>query len=452
MALIRSSKVQDLSAKAGPLSVHLSALHRRTFTRHHQQKITSPSRSAGVVALCKYQVRVALPSYKYNMPTESPGIATPSGSNTIYGAISRVTYTKTVTEPGPDSISSISASFWPSQSTTPVMYTSLAAPSDPTSENFPNPLPIFIATYVEVVEVNTAGLTISTLIEVPSQPAYVYGASILGDTETCCTGNFFTCWSTGKRAGIVIAVIMGGLFVLIFLIWFCCFMQIHGSQPPDEEESHGSRMRERERDLGEDEDNRRKRVSRSNHEPVDRQDRDRLNRRRGSALSETCTEPPRPLPRMVTADGYREERRVSRLPRHIHSGALSVSSAGAVLGVEERNTRRDGMFFPEKAVHGSTVVDDLADAHGVMSASGAAKDSNTKMVPTMAMSLNPPPQIRPNSDMPYRKLRSISENYRDVDQQERGRSLGRKHSSRKVPPRLQRQVFNLFALIAPFIF
>lgn len=352
------------------------------------------------------------------MATQSPGMA-PSDLLTIYGGVSAVTYTTTITASDVFSPAGIITLSWPTPSTTQAVgYTSIAIPTDPASKYFPNPLPIFVATFVEVFVVNTAGQLIYTLIEVPAQPAYVYGASVADDTGTSCIGSFYTCWSAGKRAGVIIAIIVGGLVVLVFLSWLCCFMRIPGSRVPDEGESHGLRKRDLEQGPVAGVDNRRKRVSRSKQNRADRQDRNRTNRRHISASSGSYTEPPKPLPRIVTTEDYRVERRVSRVPRDARSEASSVSSGGAALGVGKRD-RRDGMFIPS--------AEDL----------DTTTDRRATRAATMATVSKTAPKAGDLNE-PQRKLQRSSGNHRDVGQQERGRSLVRKCSSRKPPLRAQR--------------
>jgi hypothetical protein len=367
------------------------------------------------------------------MATQSPGSIISSGFDTIYGGIITATYTTTITVSGLFNPSSITVISWPSPTPTgPIQYTSLAVPTDPASKYFPNLLPIFIATDVDLVVVNTAGQPITTIFQVQAQPAYVYEGPAAGGTNTNCIGNIFICLSAGKIAGVIIAITIGGLAVLVFLIWFCCLMRIPGSRVPDEEDSHGLRRQDREKDPDIAGDGQRKRVRRSNQNRSDRQNRNRTHRRHGTSSSGSYTEPPKPLPRVVTTEDYHEERTVSRVSRHVLGSETSSDSSGrrAVVGFGERDTRRDGMFFPEEAL-------DSAAGHCTTRATTVATEPNMITAAAAATISKAVPKAR-DSDKPQRKMRRNSGNQRDVDPRERGRSPVRKRSTRKPYPRLQR--------------
>jgi hypothetical protein len=367
------------------------------------------------------------------MATQSSGSMISYGFDTIYGGIITVTYTTTITASGLFNPSSITLISWPSPTSTgPIQYTSLAVPTDPASKYFPNPLPIFIATDVDLVVVNTAGQPITTIFQVQAQPAYVYGGPAAGGTNTNCIGNIFICWSAGKIAGVIIAITIGGLAVLVFLIWFCCLMRIPGSRVPDEEDSHGLGRRDREQDPDKAGDGQRKRVSRSNQNRSDRQNRIRTHRRHGTSSSGSYTEPPKPLPRVVTTEDYREERTVSRVPRHVLGSETSSNSSGrrAVVDFGERDTRRDGIFFPPEAL-------DSAAGRRETRATTVATELNMTTAATAATISKTVPKAR-GSDEPQRKMGRNSGNQRDVGPQERGRSPVRKCYTRKSHPRLQR--------------
>jgi hypothetical protein len=377
------------------------------------------------------------------MASQTPGSSSPSNLLTIYGSVSFITYTTTITDSGvlfPAGITIISR---PVPTTTDlVQYTSFAIPTDPDSKYFPNSLPIFAATVFEVIVVNIAGNPVSTLIEVQAQPAYVYSAHPAGDTGAGCIAGFYTCWSEGKRAGVIIGIMLGGLIVLLFISWLCCFLRISGSRAPDEEELHDLKSGGREQSTSEDDAGRRRRVSRSTHNR-NIHDRNITNRRSSLVSSGSCTEPPKPLPRIVHAKDCYEHRRISRVPRHVRSDSISVSSVGAVLDVGSRDTRRDAVYFPTEA------FDPTLDRRATRGNTAATKRNLTTVASaaTFSRAVSKPRDLNTYQ----RRLRRSSVQGRDVEQVERGRSPIRKNSSRKSRQRVQRCVLHIFRSMEPLV-
>ncbi len=366
------------------------------------------------------------------MATEGSGTTSSSGLATIFGSASTVTYTTTITASGLYSQASFTALFWPTPSTTvPIEYTSVATPTDPAPKYFTDPLPIFIATCVDIVVVNTAGRPITTLIEVEAQPAIVYGVPAAGSTGTNCTGSTYTCWSAGKRAVVIIGIILGGLFVLVFTIWFCCFMRIPGSRAPDEEEAYALSKRDRTHGADAGGVSRRRRVTRSDPDSTGRQRRNRVKKRNSSLSARSYTEPPKPLPRIVTVQDHRQGWAAS-VPQRVLASETSSFSTGrrAVVGVGPRDIRRDAMCFDETAARNMTTE------------RKAAKDITVAKVHKTAR------RARSSAHAPQQENSRKSRNQRNNGHQKRGRSPVRKNSSRRPQARLQRYAVYLLTLVA----
>jgi hypothetical protein len=342
---------------------------------------------------------------------------------TIYGGVSTNTYTTTITASGIYSQASITALSWPTPTTTePIEYTSFPIPTDPASKYFSGLLPIVVVTVVDGVVVNTVGQPITTIAEVQAQPAYVLYNPAPVNTRTECSANFYTCWSTSQKAGIILAIILGGLLILIFLIWFCCFMRIPRSRKPDEEEDDGIRARDREQGPDGDGGSRRKRMRNSDLYSAAKQGRKGIKRKHSSLSSGSSPEPPKPFPRIVTAEDYREIRRVSSIPQHVLSSETSSGSTGrrAVVGVGVRDSSKDGMLLPSAAACDTTVV------------LNATKASNAATIPATTA------RARVDLDIPQREIRRDSGKRPNIDQKQRGTTRIPKRSSSNVSARPQR--------------
>jgi hypothetical protein len=359
------------------------------------------------------------------MAFQSSGTKLYSSFITIYGGVSTIIFTTTITASDLSYLEGIATISWPTPATTGLVeYTSDTVPTDPASKYFPHPLPIFIATEVDGVVVNTVGQPIATIIEVQAQPAYMYSAPTAIGTETDCNGDYYICWSEGKKAGVILAVILGGLLFLLFILWFCCFMRIPRSRQSNEEQDHGMTMRHQDQDPDRGGGRRRKHERNSDPDRTGRQGRKRIKRRHSSLSSGSFTEPPKPLPRVVTAQDYREIRRIASVPQNVLGSETSSGSTGrrAVLGVGVRDARRDGILF-ETAKDRNT-----------------AAARNTATTFTAATAPNAAPQARPDLDTPQREIRRDSRHVANVDQQQRGRSPGRNRSTRYRSPRKRRFV------------
>jgi hypothetical protein len=356
---------------------------------------------------------------------------------TIYGGVSTITFTTTITASGLYSPESITALHWPTPTTAqPAEYTSVAVPIDPASKYFPDPLPIFVATEVDGVVVNTAGQPITTIVEIQAQPAYVYGVPAGGGTETDCIDKYYTCWSTGRKAGVILAITLGGLLIFIFLIWFCCFMRIPRSRKLDEE-GHGMRAEDREQGPDGGGGGQRKHMRNSDPDSTSKQSGKRIKSIHSSLSSESFTEPPKPLPRVVMAEDYREIRRVSSIPQHVLSSETSSGSTGrrAVVGMGFRDPRRNGMSPSPVAAHDTTAVRTTAAARNTATALNATTAFSAATAPKSS------PQARSVLDTAQRQVRRGSGDQINVDQQKRGRSPRRQRSSRNRSPRKRRFAF-----------
>lgn len=348
---------------------------------------------------------------------------------TIYGGVSTNTFTTTITASGIYSPENITALSWPTPTTTqPIEYTSFPVPPDPASKCFPGSLPIFVATEVDGVVVNTAGQPITTIVEIQAQPAYVLFTPAAGGTSTECIDNFYICWSTGKKAGIILAIILGGLLILLFLIWFCCFMRIPRSREPDVEEGHDVRAKDREQGPSGGGGGRRKRVRNSGPDSTGKQGRKRIKRRHSSLSSDSSPEPPKPLPRIITAEEYREIRRVSSIPQHVLGSETSSGSTGrrAVVGVGFRDPRRNGM--PPSPVAVPTTAANLNMATAL----------NATTAITAATAPKSAPQARSDLDPAQREIRRDSGSHANIDQQQRRRSRIPRRFSSNVSARPRR--------------
>jgi hypothetical protein len=371
------------------------------------------------------------------MATQSSGTMFSTGfvTVTIYGGVSTNTITTTITASGLYSPANITELSWPTPTTTqPVEYTSFDVPTDPASKYFPGSLPIFVATEVDGVVVNTAGQPVTTIVEVQTQPAYVLFTPAAGGTSTECTGNFYTCWSTGKKAGIILAITLGGLLILLFLIWFCCFMRIPRSRKPDVEEGRGARAKNREQGPAGGGGQRRKRVRNSDPDSTGKHERKRIKRRHSSLSSGSIIEAPKPLPRVVTAEGYREIRRVSSIPHHVLSSEASSGSTGrrAVVGVGFRDTRANGMLPSPAAAHDTTVAQNTAADGDPTTARNATRAFSEATAPDSV------PQVGKHLETSRRKIRRDSWIHANIGQQQRGRSRIPRRSSSNVSARRRR--------------
>jgi len=154
-------------------------------------------------------------------------MATQSLVPTIWGATQTTTFTTTMT----GTVGQVLYFAFPTLTTSqPLSYTTLPSPTDPNSKQFPAGLPILVITQVDGIIVNPSGQTLSTATIVQALPASAN--STLTSTSTSTPGGTgkvdpvqsqpssgWMAWSTGAKAGVVIAGVVCGLGLLVAL-WY----------------------------------------------------------------------------------------------------------------------------------------------------------------------------------------------------------------------------------------
>lgn len=150
-------------------------------------------------------------------------MATQSPLPTIWGATQTTTFTTTAT----GTVGQVLYFAFPNLTTSqPLSYTTLPSPTDPNSKQFPAGLPILVITQVDGIIVNPSGQTLSTATIVQAPPASTNSTSTSTpggagkvDLMQPQPNSGWMAWSSGAKAGVVIAGVVCGLGLLAAL-WY----------------------------------------------------------------------------------------------------------------------------------------------------------------------------------------------------------------------------------------
>ncbi|KAI9841689.1 MAG: hypothetical protein M1838_003445 [Thelocarpon superellum] len=152
--------------------------------------------------------------------------------STIWGATRTTTFSTSVTAAPGDTIF---LRFPTLTMSSPLEYTTLPAPSNPSSKDYPNGLPVLVLTQVDGVIINPDGTTLTTVIIVQAAPqAATSDVDGDGDKLNLVSPSYgWSTWSSAERGGVTAAAVFAALVVIALLVYLCTLR--HRRETPDEE-------------------------------------------------------------------------------------------------------------------------------------------------------------------------------------------------------------------------